>query len=200
MRTKRFVTYTVLAVVVALGGYAIYKLLAADEDAPIIVRNGSMDVLAGKHASKNHRWKWNRRGGGGNPVFIHEPESAYGNDSFGALEVYVVASTKCSSPMVANAVTVTFDDGFSITLTREALPSNNRYRTHVAASSPDLDEVVPAPTPPSPPRPTLRHGVPGVGYISKLQVGGSTCDFTKREDLTMICISPDDAKDGCDLN
>lgn len=195
MRTKRFVTYTVLGVVVALAAYAIYRFRAADEDAPIIVRNGSMDIFAGKHASKNHRWRWNRRGGSANPVFIHEPESAYGNDSFGALEVYVVAppSTKCSSTMLANAVTVTYDDGFSVTLNRQALASSNRWRTHVEASGPDLADV------PGASRPTLRHGTQGNGYISKLQVGSDTCNFSKADD-PMICISPDDAKDGCELN
>jgi len=96
--------------------------------------------------------------------------------------------------MIGNAVTVTFVDGFSITLNRQAVGSSNRWRTHVEASAADLAEVSGAT------RPTLRHGELGDGSISKLQVGSDTCNFSKASDLTRICITPDDATDGCEEN
>ena len=47
MAAKTYVTAAAVAVGLAVVGFAIYDVLSSDEEAPIIVKNGSLEIIAG---------------------------------------------------------------------------------------------------------------------------------------------------------
>jgi hypothetical protein len=192
---KAAITVAVVAAVVT--AVIVWRVVtASDDEAPIIVKNGSMDVLAGDDPGHNRHWKWTRRGGGGNLVFIHDPTHPHGDVTPRPLYVYVMGQPVggCTTQTSGDTVTVAFDDDFSIKISRVQLGSSPNYRLHVESSSPTgLDEVSGAG------RPTLRHAAQASGYIKSVTVGSAAaCTFPNAAALTRICISPDDPTQACE--
>lgn len=73
---------TVKAAAVALGlglvGFALYDVLSADEEAPIIVKNGSLVIVAG--VDKDNQWSWTKEDGDNeesSPSYSYEPTHKY---------------------------------------------------------------------------------------------------------------------------
>jgi hypothetical protein len=196
MRTKRFLMYTVVTIAIVALAFAVYKLLSSDEEPPIIVKNGSMDLLAGDDSPQNHHWKWDRNGGPSSHVFVHEAAYPHSKVKDQSLQVYVIGTPTggCTTITAGDTVKLDFTDGFSLTLTRFQLGSSNQFRTRIEPSTTDLDEVQGAP------RPTLRHPSDNTHFIKSVTFDNSTtCTFASREALTQICISPDDPSKACAL-
>ena len=192
-RTAKIVAAAVVVVAVAV---VIWIVTSSEDEAPIIVKNGSMDVLAGDNPANNRHWKWTRATGGGNPVFVHDPTHPHGDVKAKQILVHVMGQpvNGCTTQTAGDTVTVAFDDGFSIKISRVQLGASGNYRLHVESSAPTgLDEVSGVT------RPTLRHGAPGSGYIASVTVGSApACTFPNAAALTRICVSPDDPKKACE--
>lgn len=194
MRKKRIVVGTILVVAAATILYILLKKAASsDEEAPIIVKNGSMDVIAGDDAPHNKHWKWTDAGGAGNQRFFHDPKQPHSNTNPGPLFVYVIGNPSggCTSLTSGNTVTVAYSDGFSITFSRVRHGASNNYFTHVEGSAPELTEVNGAPVP------TLRHAANG--FVSSVSIGtAAPCTFANAAAMSLICVSPDDPTDACE--
>jgi hypothetical protein len=194
---RKEIAYVATAVVIVAVAVVVWKVVTSSEDeAPIIVKNGSMDVLAGDNPANNRHWKWTRATGSGNPVFVHDPTHPHGDVKAKQLLVHVMGqpANGCTAQTAGDTVTVAFDDGFSLKISRVQLGASGNYRLHVESSAPTgLDEVSGAT------RPTLRHGVSGSGYIASVTVGSApACTFPNAAALTRICVSPDDPKTACE--
>ena len=193
MRKKRFLVGTVVVIAAIVLVYVILKRFSADEEAPIIVKNGSMDVVAGDDPGHNKHWKWTNPSSGGNPEFFHEAKYPHSNKNPGPLLVYVIGSPTggCTKLTSGDTVTATFSDGFSIKFSRVQHGASNNYYTHAQASSPDLTEVSGSIIP------TLRHA--GSGFVESVAVGSAApCTFANAAALTFICIGPDDPTAACE--
>lgn len=194
MRKRRIFIGSVLLVVVSVLLYALFKKVSSsDEEAPIIVKNGSMDVVAGDDPGHNKHWKWVDVGGSNDKLFSHDPNQPHSNKNPGPLFVYVIGNPTggCTALTSGEAVTVTYNDGFSIKFSRVQHGSSNNYFTHVEGSANQLKPVSAAPVP------TLRHDA--TGYIDSVIVGSaSPCTFANAAALSLICISPDDPSRACE--
>ena len=194
MRKKRIVVTGVLIVVVAAIAYLLYKRArSSDEEAPIIVKNGSMDVIAGDDVVHNKHWKWTDSGGAGNQSFFHDPTGPHSNKDPGPLFVYLIGtgSGSCGKLTTGDAVTVAYDDGFTVKFSRLQHGSSNNYFTHIDGNRAELNPASGAKVP------TLKHEP--TGFIKSVTVGTATpCTFADAAALTRICVSPKDPTDACE--
>jgi hypothetical protein len=164
----------VLMILVGGGLYMVMSLLG--DEPPIRVRNGSMDI-------ELDSGKWVGNGNGWSPS-AGKPSGAH------AVEVRTPDASTCpaQNPQATwQVVSMTFSDNVTILLTPSA-----SSKTVVTPKS----ELA---NPGNAPR-LLRHGAPGVGYISRIDLRGNgkpwTCTFTAAAELTVINICPG-SKPGC---
>jgi hypothetical protein len=196
MRNKRIVVTTLFVVAAAAILYFLLKKAASsDEEAPIIVKNGSMDVIAGDDPPHNKHWKWVDVGGSNDQLFSHDPNQPHSSKNPGPLYVYVIGTptSGCTSLTAGDTVVVAYSDDFFVTLSRVQHGSSNNYFTHVEGNRAELKPVNGAQMP------TLRHDASaGGGYVTSVKVGtAAPCQFANANALTRLCVSPDNPTDAC---
>lgn len=187
---------TVVIVYYALVG--LYKLRPlAEDEAPIRVRNGSLDILVGEESGK--RWRWKRKDGDdwdSTPSYSHEPDHG-GKDEDISLWVKVVPKNGAQPVCDDNAmrfdgeiVKVKFTVGTSTSVAKIRRGNKNvlgnHYRTRVRA--PDDFTLVDDGT--------LRRGKIGEGFISQVRSENGACSFKSAEELEeiLICSSAQNTK------
>jgi len=168
-------TYQLIAIVAAIVAlaaltYFAFRLFTTGVEPPIRVRNGSMEIELGSG-------KWVGNGNGWSPSG-GKPSSTY------AVEVRTASGHSCPAqdPQARwQVVSITYSDNVRILLTPSA--SSNT----VVAPKRELENPINAPR-------LLRHGMPGVGYISQIDLRGGgnpwSCTFTAAQQLSVINICP----------
>ena len=141
-----------IVVVVVVAAVIYYLTKAADEEAPIIVKNGSMYIDIDPTATWGEAGDW-----------VHQPAS--GTHS-GELYVKVVLKTGTPPSCLGSGhpVRVDYNPGFNATF--NVVPGGSSYRTIVAPRA-QLQRDPNIPT-------RLRHGVDGQGRIESVVIPGST--------------------------
>jgi hypothetical protein len=191
--TKKVVAAGLIAVVV-IGAVVIYQTFSEDER-PIRVRNGSMEILAAAPDGKN-AWRWELEDQGDNvdptPSYSHEPDDIL-IDTERTLWVKVVRRTgACASGdrTSGNTVRVEYTPGnFAATFKRGKSGSLN-YRTKVRPTSDLTLDTSPSP-------PVLRHGTAGTGFVARVRVNNWTCEFPDANALDVIYICSSDNRAEC---
>lgn len=187
-----------LVTAVVVGTYQ----LISDDEAPIRVRGGSMEIHAA--LTNDNEWAWSLEEDGDNvdsrASYSHEPDDSY-TDRSKDLWVKVLRRTgTCASGDRATGkmVRVDYSDGFTATFKRGKSGWWN-YRTKVRPRELTLDAGA---TPP-----VLRHGSAGVGHITRVRVNGGTddtsttdqweCTFNDANALDVIYICSSDDRQEC---
>jgi hypothetical protein len=195
------------AIFVVLGLFGIgplkqlFRTRRADDEAPIIVKNGSMYLWAGFDPPNNGRWFWRKR-----PINDHHPKDGFYHEIAAGqppdstkLFVQVHRPDKDPLDLSGDRVTVTYSDGFSVDFGRD-FDHNNRRHTRVEASASRV--LVDATDPPSStnrhPRPKLRYAGPTGGFIKSVTVDGKSAVVFDKDGLKRICISRDFPIENCD--
>jgi hypothetical protein len=173
------------AAVVLLLLNGLTKILSEDE-APIRVRNGSIDILPG--VEDGNTWTWMKENNGDHnesaPSWSHEPDDGY-LDRETTLWVKVIptqnsAMTCTSGPVLTGQqVAIEFKDGTNTVTARikRARSGLYNYRTKVRRQE---DFTLNGQY--------LRYGTAGAGYISEVRIASENCTFTKADDLNEIRI------------
>lgn len=181
------VLLAVVAVVVVGGLYAVES--SSDDDVPIYVKNGSLVIEPG--TSPDNSWAWALELNGDNadpsPSYSLEPANKYLNHSQTlSVKVNLAGGANCSQGNTANGQMVAVQYGantFTARFKRGRSGSFN-YRTKVRPAN-DLTVNGTA----------LRYA--GKESITKVTVGGWSCDITTREMLDSIAICSSDTSAGC---
>jgi len=111
MAAKTYVTAAAVAVGLGLGAVAIYDVLSADEEAPIIVKNGSLVIVAG--VDKDNEWSWTPETGDNeesSPSYSYEPTHKYRDRSKTHwVKVASMQSGSCSGGQTTTGQVVNID-------------------------------------------------------------------------------------------
>ena len=169
---------------------AFIRWIRSDDEAPIRVRNGSIEIEAG--GSKDNEWAWVHEPQGDNvdpmPSYSHEPKKKYG-DSADQLWVKVTRNSgACSSGNTARGkmVRVEYSEGGRSVTFKRGKSGGIDWRTKVRRPQ---DLTLDSGARP----PVLRHGTPGVGFIKSVRVSGGgpdwSCTFDNGAELNVIEIS-----------
>jgi len=194
VQKSAFAVVSVAAVLLLLGLFNIgpFKMLkmttmSDDDEAPIIVRNGSLDIVAGD----DWEWRAENDNSGQLEAYSYQPTGFHIDLIDNHLWVKISASAMTcdpanpTMPIHAATVKVTFTEDSSATYNsnfqRISRPFNSRTNVKPGAgltlSTADR---------------RLRHGDAGKGYISEVLTAGQgspvTCSFQKAADLTDITI------------
>jgi hypothetical protein len=189
---KRFTIYAVVGVValLVLSGFAgrgplrILKIDAfaglffgSDEEAPIIVKNGSMHLITEDKWVENGTTSWSNE----------TPSDKIHRDQFW-VKVMLTDNTECTD--IGKPVMITYSDtAFHALFTPGPAVNPNDRRTQVTPPKPKLELVdVNNPT-------DLRHGADGDGnYITGVKVGGGQplCGDLTKEKLKEVRICSSD--------
>jgi hypothetical protein len=179
MAAKTYVTAGAVALGLGLAGFGLYDVLSADEEAPIIVKNGSLEIIAG--VDKDNQWAWEREDGDNqesSPSYSYEPTHKYRDRSRTHWVKVLMPSASCPSGPTATGKVIkidyVYDNGQKtklITIRRGASGFLRiDYRTKVRPS----DLTVGAD--PKTGRPALVF--PDNGYISAIRVDNNwSCTF-----------------------
>ena len=169
------------------GVFKIHKMLS-DDEAPIRVRNGSLEFEAGNQLNPPRRWKWEEKGPDNReqtPSYSHEPEHL-DIDTDEEMWVKVIPSDKsdasCRSGeyvFSGDRVILEYQEANSKFIARlrrgkRAVLGVN-YRTKVRPKDNYALEGK-----------FLRYK--GVGYIAEVSAGDGKCTFTKAADLLVIAV------------
>jgi len=180
------------AVVVYYALVGLYKLRPlAEDEAPIRVRNGSLDILVGTSEDAGKKWRWKRKEGDdrdSSPSYSHEPDQG-GRDEDIGLWVKVVpkngAQPRCDDNSLrfeGEIVMVKYTSGNSTYVAKIRRGNKNilgnHYRTRVRLPN-DFTLVDDG---------TLRHGETGAGYISQVRSENGACSFQSAQELEEILI------------
>ena len=158
-------------VVVAPSAVAAFWLLGADEEAPIIVKNGSMTVETASPA------EWADSGG----QWTHDSKKTHGGELW--VKILVTNGPPCTGS--GHPVHVDFSQaGFQANFNVAGNGSSTApYRTVVTPRG-QLDKESPI---------RLRHGTAGTGYITGVKIGSNdlNCGITQANlNYIAICSSP----------
>jgi hypothetical protein len=176
----------VTAAIVAVGVVLVLQLLS-DDERPIRVRNGSMEILAA--ASQENEWGWKGEQDGDNtdpsPSYSHEPRDRFRDRDKDLWVKVTTRSGTCAQGNTASGrvVRVHYSENNFIATFRRGRSGWYDYRTKVRPRSGlTLD----------PNGRVLRHGTAGAGSITSVRVGEDwQCEFnsaTVLEEIT-ICAS-----------
>jgi hypothetical protein len=176
-------SFTVLRVGVSL--LLRYGILSSDEEAPIRVKNGSLEIITG--AEKDNEWGWQSETGDNedaSPSYSYEPVNKYRDRSrVHWVKVASMASGACTdSRMTASGkeviITYKYDNGQqtkSVKIARGASgPLRIDYRTKVRPSDLTVGKD------PDTGRPALIFSPAAAGYISAFSVESDhwSCSFS----------------------
>lgn len=179
MAAKTVVKAAAVALGLGLAGFAIYMVLTSDEEAPIIVKNGSLLIVAG--AAEQNEWAWTKEDGDNeesSPSYSYEPTHKYRDRSkMHWVKVSSMQSGSCTNnQMTASGKTVNIDYIYgngqtkSVGIRRGASgPLRIDYRTKVRPQ--DLTVGTDSETG----RSALIF--PDSGYISAIRVDNWSCTF-----------------------
>jgi hypothetical protein len=176
--------------VAAVGGVLIYQVLS-DDERPIRVRNGSMEILAARDTDNEWTWELEPNGDGqdGSPSYSHEPRDTY-FDRDNTLWVKVVRrSGTCEDgdKTSGNLVRVEYSENNAFVTFKRGRSGWWNYRTKVRP--PNVLTLV------SPP--VLRHGAQGSGFVSRVQVNNWSCTFPDANALDTIYICSSENRAEC---
>ncbi len=182
----RFVVFVAVAAVAVAAfaiGAAFFGLpirgLSDDDEAPIIVKNGSMDIEAGS------RWAWKQENdqNGVPESYVYDPDHLHFDVFNGGFWVKVSGSaivcSDTSFPLHAQTVVVTFEPAFTVTFQRLRRGWTFWTLRNVVPAA-DLTLVGGSQL--------LRHGKPNEGYIKRVDVGTANCTFADATALKQIMI------------
>jgi hypothetical protein len=170
-----------------------FRILADDDEAPIIVRNGSLDIFAGN----DWQWQAENDSNGQLEAYSYQPMGFHIDWIDNHLWVKISANAMTCDPATptmpihAATVKVTFVEESSSPTQPAAKYESNFQRIRRPINSrtnvkPGLGLTL------STADQRLRHGDEGKGYISQVMTAGLgsqvTCDFQKAADLTDIRI------------
>ena len=184
---------TLTLAVAAVGAVLIYQVLS-DDERPIRVRNGSMEILAARE--QDNTWGWELEANGDNvdptPSYSHEPQNGYIDRDQDLWVKVALRQGTCAQGDKASGrlVRVEFsENNFFVTFKRGRSGVWN-YRTKVRPSG-DLTPV-PGPMPPE----VLRYGTQGSGFVSSVRVNNWSCTLPDANalDTIYICSSEDRAE------
>ena len=192
MATKSRVRTTVLTLAV-LGAVAggIYWVLS-DDERPIRVRNGSMEILAA--SDPGNEWGWASEPGGDNvdptPSYSHEPRDHYFDRDKDLWVKVVRRSGTCAQGDTTSGRVVRVEyseNNFAATFKRGKSGVVN-YRTKVRPSG-DLNLDANGKV--------LRYGTAGVGRIAAVRVNNWSCTFNEAAELEVIYICSSEDRVEC---
>jgi hypothetical protein len=201
MAKKTLVTAAAVAVGLGLVGFAIYDVLSADEEAPIIVKNGSLVIVAG--VDKDNQWSWTPETGDNeesSPSYSYEPTHKYRDRSKTHwVKVASMQSGSCSAGQTATGQVVNIDYVYG----GEPQKTKNirirrgtsgwwDYRTKVRPSDLEVG-TVPDTTPNG--RPALIF--PEDGFISAIRVDNWSCTFPNVAADPQIWVCASDKRAEC---
>lgn len=162
---------------------------SSDDDVPIYVKNGSLVIEP--EASPDNSWAWTLELNGDNedssPSYSLEPANKYRDRSRTLwVKVNLAGGTNCSQGNTANGQMVAVQYGANTFTARFKRGRSGPidYRTKVRPAN-DLKANGTA----------LRYA--GEGFITKVTVGGWSCDITTREMLDSIAICSSDTPSEC---
>lgn len=195
-RLFRNVAYAAAGIgLLALLGFAFLRSASSgDDEAPIIVKNGSMDILAGNDTTNT--WAWNLEPSGDNvdrePSYSHEPANHYFDLSKDLWVKVILRTGTCTAAPTNGARQVVIDfseDNFKATVKRGKSGILD-YRTKIRPSGQLTLDTTQTPQ-------TLRYGTKGVGYITSVKSGGWSCDFPNGDALDQIRICSSGNRQDC---
>ena len=179
--------------VVVVGAVIGYQVLSEDER-PIRVRNGSIEILAAREGDRVWDWELEPEGDDQDPSssYSHEPQQHYFDRDKDLWVKVVRRSGACESgdKTSGNLVRVEYSQNNSFVTFRRGKSGAWNYRTKVRR--PDDLAPVPGATPP-----TLRHGTPGSGFVNRVQVNNWSCTFADANALDTIYICSSENRSEC---
>jgi hypothetical protein len=191
-----------VAVGVVVAGVIVYQSLS-DDEAPIRVRNGSIEIQA--EQDPENEWVWEQEPNGDNvdstPSYSHEPVDSY-IDREKNLWVKVVRQTgACASgdKATGKTVRVRFSENNITVRFKRGRSGPWNYRTKVRRTTDLTPDITLKP-------PVLRHGTAGSGYITSVSVTGGvgdndqdtwSCSFGNANGLGTIFICSSANKQAC---
>ena len=200
MQTRTAVGLGVVAVgLVAVVIVAVQSPMAADEEAPITVKNGSLDIVAG--SATDNSWTWETEAGDnedGSPSYSYEPQHKYRDRSkFHWVKVTMQSGTCTPNQPTASGKTVqiqyTYNTGTGNTIKEVTLKRGASgwfdYRTKVRPSA-DL-----TPGTDSTGRPKLSFTVNG--FISQVKVDNWSCTFSDASAQPVVTVCSSDKRNDC---
>jgi hypothetical protein len=179
----RMTALTLLAVAV-IGG-VIWGVLS-DDERPIRVRNGSMEILAARDSANSWGWVLEPNGDIQDPTpsYSHEPRNAYIDREINLWVKVVLRQGTCAQGDRASGrlVRVEFSENNFFVMFKRGRSGKINYRTKVRPSG-SLTPV-PGPTPPE----VLRYGTQGSGFVSGVRVNNWFCAIPNANALDTIYI------------
>jgi hypothetical protein len=201
MQTGTAVGLGVVAVgLVAVTIVAVQSPMSADEEAPIVVKNGSLDIIAGSATDNN--WTWETEVGDNedaSPSYSYEPQHKYRDRSkFHWVKVTMQSGTcnpnQPTTSGKAVQVEYTYNPGTGNTTKEVTLKRGASgwfdYRTKVRPSA-DLTAGTDSTTG----RPKLSFTVNG--YISRVKVDNWSCTFSDASAQPVLTVCSSDNRKEC---
>lgn len=183
-----------LLTVGAVGAAVGLIIVLSDDEAPIRVRNGSMEIQAGQDPDNEFAWELEPNGDNVDPTpsYSHEPRDHY-IDLSKDLWVRVVRRTgTCASGDKATGRNVRIEfseNNFAATFKRGKSGTVN-YRTKARPSGDLTPDTTQRP-------PVLRYGTTGSGFITSVRVNNWSCTFENANVLDVIYICSSENSQEC---
>lgn len=192
--TKSRVRVAVLTMAIVVVGAVIGYQVMSDDERPIRVRNGSIEILAALDGSK--MWNWELEPNGDDqdpsPSYSHEPQQPYIDRDRDLWVKVVRRSGSCENgdKTSGNLVRVEYSENNAFVTFKRGKSGAWNYRTKVRR--PDVLTPVPGTTPP-----VLRHGSQGSGFVYRVRVNNWSCTFADANALDTIYVCSSENRAEC---